>query len=413
MTGWGSQRQMGIRRSQYFWYMAGLVSFVAPTGLQTIVYPWLIVVELGETPERLGIAQMCLQLPAMLLILMGGLLADRVDRRTILMICHLLAALPALGLAWLINDGSLSYAGVIFYGLLIGSVTAFVQPARDGMLSEIAKGDLQKVVTVAMGLTFGGQVIGFLAGGFAEQIGVVRLLLAQATGMLCGIYFTFRIHATSRLKPDRRKPDQNALMAGFRIVFSSPVMSQVSLLTFTMSLFYGGTYVVLIPLIVRDIYQGGAAELSYTFVVFVCGTLSMTTYLVRSGGLASPLIALKWALVVGGLFLVVAAQNLPFWGFVMTLFFWGVSGAVTMSMSRTIIQQTAPEQFRARVLSVYSLANLGGLPIGALGLGYSAAAFGPMNSLYLASVGIWVAVIVSLVVKIRVTPELDSLKHSD
>jgi len=202
-------------------------------------------------------------------------------------------------------------------------------------------------------------------------------------------------------------------MAGFRIVFSSPVMSQVSLLTFTMSLFYGGTYVVLIPLIVRDIYQGGAAELSYTFVVFVCGTLSMTTYLVRSGGLASPLIALKWALVVGGLFLVVAAQNLPFWGFVMTLFFWGVSGAVTMSMSRTIIQQTAPEQFRARVLSVYSLANLGGLPIGALGLGYSAAAFGPMNSLYLASVGIWVAVIVSLVVKIRVTPELDSLKHSD
>ncbi|MBT3426613.1 MAG: MFS transporter [Gammaproteobacteria bacterium] len=399
---------MGIKFSQYFWYMAGLVSFVAPAGLQAIVYPWLIVVELGETPERLGIAQMCLQLPAIVLILMGGLLADRVDRRLILMTCHFFAAMPALGLAWLISEGSLSYAGVIFYGLLMGSVTAFAQPARDGMLSEIAQGELQKVVTVAIGLTFGGQVIGYFAGGFAEQIGVVRLLVAQAIGMLCGIYFVSRLHSLPGLKPDLVESGQNPLIAGFKVVLSSPVMLQVSLLTFAMSVFYGGTYVVLIPLIVRDVYQGGAAELSYSFVVFVCGTLSMTTYLVKSGGLASPLSGLKWALVIGGLFLVVTAQNLPFWGFLMTLFCWGLSGAVTMSMSRTIIQQIAPEQFRARVLAVFNLANLGGLPIGALGFGYSAAAFGTMSSLYLASIGIWLAVVISLVIKTKVIPGMET-----
>lgn len=408
MTDWSSTGQMGIKFSQYFWYMAGLVSFVAPAGLQAIVYPWLIVVELGETPERLGIAQMCLQLPAIVLILMGGLLADRVDRRLILMTCHFFAAMPALGLAWLISEGSLSYAGVIFYGLLMGSVTAFAQPARDGMLSEIAQGELQKVVTVAIGLTFGGQVIGYFAGGFAEQIGVVRLLVAQAIGMLCGIYFVSRLHSLPGLKPDLVESGQNPLIAGFKVVLSSPVMLQVSLLTFAMSVFYGGTYVVLIPLIVRDVYQGGAAELSYSFVVFVCGTLSMTTYLVKSGGLASPLSGLKWALVIGGLFLVVTAQNLPFWGFLMTLFCWGLSGAVTMSMSRTIIQQIAPEQFRARVLAVFNLANLGGLPIGALGFGYSAAAFGTMSSLYLASIGIWLAVVISLVIKTKVIPGMET-----
>ena len=399
---------MHTKFSQYFWYMAGLISFVAPTGLQTILYPWLITVELGETPERLGIAQMCLQLPAIVLILMGGLLADRIDRRSILMVCHFLAALPALCLAWLISGGILSYSGVIVYGLLMGAITAFAQPARDGMLSQIADGELQKVVTIAMGLTFGGQVLGLFAGGFAEHIGAIRLLVVQAIGMLCGIYFISKINISTQKKPGPVEQGENALIAGFNIVIRSPLMLQVSLLTFAMSLFYGGTYVVLIPLIVRDIYQGGASELSYSFVVFVCGTLSMTAYLVKSGGLASPLAGLKWALGLGGLFLIVAAQNLPFWGFLVMLFFWGICGAVTMSMSRTIIQQIAPEQYRARVLAIYSLASLGGLPIGAVGLGYCAGAIGAMDALYIAAVGVWITIIISLLKKVKVLTELET-----
>ena len=58
-------------------YLAGLVSFVAPTGIQTVLFPWLVVVLLQETPERLGLAQMSLQAPIMLLIITGGIFADR------------------------------------------------------------------------------------------------------------------------------------------------------------------------------------------------------------------------------------------------------------------------------------------------------------------------------------------------
>jgi MFS family permease len=103
----------------------------------------------------------------------------------------------------------------------------------------------------------------------------------------------------------------------------------------------------------------------------------------------------------------VAAQNLPFWGFLVILFFWGTCGAVTMSMSRTIVQQIAPEQYRARVLAVYSLASLGGMPIGAVGLGYCAGAIGAMDSLYIAAVGIWITIIISLLTRHKVLTELE------
>ena len=93
--------------------MAGITSFVIPMGIQTVLFPWLIVVELQETAERLGLAQMSSQLPGLCLILVGGLLADRLDARKILMAIHCLACLPALGLAMMLYHGQLTFGVMI------------------------------------------------------------------------------------------------------------------------------------------------------------------------------------------------------------------------------------------------------------------------------------------------------------
>ena len=96
--------------SQRFWYLAGVGTFIVPMGMQTILFPWLVVVQLHEGAERLGLAQMCTQLPAIFLILFGGVLADRMDARKILLLGHLLAALPMLGLALALSLDGLSYS---------------------------------------------------------------------------------------------------------------------------------------------------------------------------------------------------------------------------------------------------------------------------------------------------------------
>ena len=370
--------------------MLCLICFVAPLGIQTVLLPWLIVVEMQESGARLGLAQFALQLPAILLILAGGLLADRFDRAKILWVCHGLAALPALLLAYVIYSQALSFQMVVVYALAMGSVTAFAQPARDGMLNQIASDDLQKGVTIAMGLTFGGQVIGFLMGGAAESVGAVSLLIIQAIVMAFGMFFAFKLMPMSRLAGEKAALSASsgagsAILEGLRLVFTSNLMRPVIFLVFCMSLFYGGAYMVLVPVVAREVYGAGAAEIAQCFVAFVGGTILVTGLLVKVGGLSNPLMALQLALLGGGLCLILASMVNQFEYFLGALALWGMCGAVAMSMSRTLIQQAAPEAYRSRVLAIFSLANMGGMPLGAVLLGALSVSMGGEFALWVAA----------------------------
>ncbi len=278
--------------------------------------PWLIVVEMQETGARLGLAQFALQVPAIVLILAGGLLADRFDRAKILWVCHGLAALPALMLAYVIYSQALSFQMVVIYALAMGCVTAFAQPARDGMLNQIASDDLQKGVTIAMGLTFGGQVVGFLLGGAAESVGAVSLLLTQAAVMACGMIFAFKLMPTSRLAVETGALSDSsgaggAILEGLQLVFTSNLMRPVIFLVFCMSLLYGGAYMVLVPVVAREVYGAGATEIAQCFVAFVGGTILVTGLLVKIGGLSNPLMGFQLALLGGGLCLILASWVKP------------------------------------------------------------------------------------------------------
>ena len=370
--------------------MLCLICFVAPLGIQTVLLPWLIVVEMQESGARLGLAQFALQLPAILLILAGGLLADRFDRAKILWVCHGLAALPAILLAYVIYSQALSFQMVVVYALAMGSVTAFAQPARDGMLNQIASDDLQKGVTIAMGLTFGGQVIGFLMGGAAESVGAVSLLIIQAIVMAFGMFFAFKLMPMSRLAGETAALSASsgagsAILEGLRLVFTSNLMRPVIFLVFCMSLFYGGAYMVLVPVVAREVYGAGAAEIAQCFVAFVGGTILVTGLLVKVGGLSNPLMALQLALLGGGLCLILASMVNQFEYFLGALALWGMCGAVAMSMSRTLIQQAAPEAYRSRVLAIFSLANMGGMPLGAVLLGALSVGMGGEFALWVAA----------------------------
>ena len=365
-------------------YLAGLVSFVAPTGIQTVLFPWLVMVLLQETPERLGLAQMSLQAPIMFLIIAGGIFADRFNRAHILSICHLLAALPPLMLSVVIAGDGLSYGHLIAYGLAIGLLTAFVQPARDGMLSELAGTGLQRAVTLVMGLSFGGQLIGFIAGGMADSVGPVSLLQLQAVIIASGAFVLYPLSRVSaREEPVPQTAHDAGFWVGFRLVRESFVMRPVTLFVFLMSFMYGGAYAVLVPLMARDVFSGGAEELAQCFIAFVLGTVTMTLILVSRPEIKRPMNAMLHGLVVGGACLVFGSLASDLIWFLVAIFAWGMCGTIPMSMSRSIIQSAAPDDYRARVLAVYSLANMGGMPLGAAYWGFIAGYWGPQETMWI------------------------------
>ena len=368
-------------RNQYLWYMAGICAFVIPGGIQTILFPWLIVVKLDLKADLLGIAQMCLQLPALLFILFGGLLADRFDGRKILMILHVVAAIPASVLALTLHEGRLSYSVMIAYAIAMGSIVAFINPARDGMLNRIALGGLQRTVTVAMGLTFGAQIFGYAAASRADTTGPVGLLVLQSLLMLSGAIAAFRLAPAPPYGiPGRRElANITRIVDGLKVVFHSPRMRPTMILLFGMSLFYGGSFSVLNPIMVRDFYDGSSARISMSFGAFMLGTILMTIVLVIRGGLQRHGRGLVIALVLGGFCLLAAATYPSFPVYLASLFVWGLFGAVAISMTRTIMQESAPDEYRARVMSIFSLGNLGGTPLGALLMGFIATRFGPLT----------------------------------
>lgn len=390
--------------------MTSVACFVIPGGIQSVLFPWLIVVQLQESAMGLGVAQTMSMLPGLVLILFAGLIADRVGSRRILVTVHVLAALPVFTLAILIVQGYLYYPVLLVYAFVAGAIGAFSQPARDALLSQVAGDQVQRTVTISLGITFAAQIVGYGLASQADVHGPVVLLLIQASLLLSGAWAAFKLTPSPVGERVEGKSWQQ-IREGLLIVYQSSRMWPAFLLTSAQSVFFAGTFIVTLPLMVRDAYGGTSADMAIVFGSVMIGTIVTTLLLVRLGGIRHQGMALLVALGMGALVLFSLYFKPPYFVFLLAIFLWGMLGGIVMAMSRTILQEAAPASHRARILSIFSLANLGGMPLGALLMGYSAEYWGIQGAVLVAMAGILGAVFcVGLFTELRrVGPWVDPL----
>jgi hypothetical protein len=363
----------------YPWFMTAIGAWFGSWGMQQVLFSWLVVGELRADPRWVGTAQMFQNLPSLALLLAGGVTADRLDRRNLLVAVHLVASATTLIMAKVVDAGALSLGALLVYALAWGSFQSFVGPARDALLSDVAAGALLRAVTTATLVQFVAQALGARGAGLAERFGSPALLVAQAGVLLVGLVPLSQLDlsgAGGRPREIRRRA-LSEIREGLREVWSSPRLRPVALLVASNGLFFLGPYYVLCPLIVRDVHHGGVTDLSLVLVVFPAGTVLGSLWLLVRGGIRRKGRALLLGLLGGGLSLAVMGLPLPFPAFLAMVFVWGLCGAVFLNMSRTLFQESAPAQLRGRVLSVYSVALLGVAPASNLGAGPLADALGP------------------------------------
>jgi MFS family permease len=371
--------ELAPARALYPWFMTAIGAWFGSWGMQQVLFSWLVVGELRADPRWVGTAQMFQNLPSLALLLAGGVTADRLDRRSLLVAVHLVAAATTLIMAKVVDAGALSLGALLVYGLAWGSFQSFVGPARDALLSDVAEGALLRAVTTATLVQFVAQALGARGAGLAERYGSPALLAAQAGVLLVGLVPLSRL-ALSNVGRQPREIRRRALpeiREGLRAVWSSPRLRPVAFLVASNGLFFLGPYYVLCPLIVRDVHHGGVTDLSLVLVVFPAGTVLGSLLLLVRGGIRRKGRALLLGLLGGGLCLAGMGLPLPFPAFLAVVFVWGLCGAVFLNMSRTLFQESAPAQLRGRVLSVYSVALLGVAPASNLGAGLLADALGP------------------------------------
>ncbi len=355
--------------------------------MQGVLFPWLVAVTLQESPERVGFAQMASQLPMLLLILWGGLVGDRVDQRRFLIVLQLGMMAPPLAMAGFLSGGLISYELLIGWAIIGGCFGAFAQPTRDALLNRVAGAEIQRVVTLSIGVQFGIQIFGFALGSTADQLGAPALLVIMALFMLAAALATSRIPQLPPIEqPPRRHPLKD-IGDGLRLAWRSSVIRPAILLTFAIGIFFAGTYMVILPLMVRDLYAGSAGGIAAVFAANMLGTCTTIVWLIRRGGVERPGRAMLINAFISCGVLSLLNLPLPQWLFYLVVYFWGLGGGISMTMSRAIVQEAAPETHRARIMSVYSLGMMGGMPIGSLLLGWCVGQFGARDAVLVPVLG--------------------------
>lgn len=350
--------------------------------LQGFLMTSLLVVVLDLPADRTGWARLMSELPPLAILLLGGFLGDRRNSRGYLMTMHLLMAIPPLLIATVYGFGALGYWWVVLFGVLMASVQSLSDPARQSTLSRVTQLDIQRAVTLMTIVTSLVGLLGFLLGSQLENWGVVTVLVLQSMLFFVGILAIYQLPSLPALtaKSASGTPRQ-ALRRGLTAAWRLPLVRNIIGLNFLSSLFNAGAYIVAVPYIVTQVYGGSAATLAQAMIVFTIGSISSNLILLKYMPLKRP----------GRLFLVMQLTRILIllvlwfkpapWLFYLMLVIWGLNMGVTTTLVRTTVQELAPANDRAQILSILLLSFMVSSPISAVVLGYLIEGASPINAL--------------------------------
>ena len=362
-------------------YMIGQSSWFLSLGVQFVLFPYLVAIRLDQSATHVGIAQASLMMPSLLFMLLGGATAEQSDARRLLTFVHALAVIPPVILATAILMGALSYPLMIAYALAMGTLAAFAIPTRDAGLTRVAGSDIPKAVSLAMIVQFSSQLGGMTIAIAARYITEPPILYLQAVILALGGLACWRLMPM----PPHAAPSGDSALKRIRDGLATarataPLLPTISLM-FAVGVFYVGTFMVVVPLMVRDIYDGREAELALVNIAFWGGTIVASVVLMRlAQALRRRGRAMLLSLASGAVVMSTFTFDLSFWAFCGLCFIWGCGAGTTMTMSRTIVQTMAPESHRARILALYQLGFSGGAPVGAFVMGLTVSFIGLQNA---------------------------------
>lgn len=359
--------------SQFQWYLAGTGTWFFAVGVQMVIFTYLVTTVLHAPPNQVGLAQTSLTILSAAFMLVGGAVADRIDRRHLLLLCHMAAAIPGLVLTIVLWMDALRYEWLIAYGLAMGLVTAFILPAREAALGDVLGPDgwktIQKAVTTMVGIQFLAQIAGMASARFAGETGPAVIMFTQVLAQLAGAF------AATRLRPlpphpatpqDAAETQWQRIRAGLGAVAASPALLPVTVLTLAIGTLYIGAFMVILPVILREEFGGNVEQISTMQVCFWGGTIVSSFALGRMGHIEHRGRLIVGAVSTGATMLALLSIQAPLLVLYAIIFTWGLGAGVMISMSRTTLQEYAPPALRARVMSIFQLGFTGGTAVGAL-----------------------------------------------
>jgi MFS family permease len=374
--------------------------------MQSVAQGWLVL-RLTDSPFLLGLVSFIASLPVLALSLWGGVVADRIPKRNLLLVTQTIAMVFAFILAGLTFTGVVRYQHVAAIAFCLGIVNAFDIPARQSFAADIVgKEDLTNAIALNSSAFNLARFLGpATAGVLVAVVGEAWAFTVNGLSFLAVIASLLAMRLTKPAQDGQRGSPWLKMREGLSYVRHSSVTLALVLLAGASSLF-GMSYITLMPVFARDVLHVGAMGqgvlTSAVGAGALIGALSVAT--LGSRGQRGRL------LTVGNLVLPVALfvfANSHLFTLSIVAAAGAGAGMITQNVTaNTLIQTLAPDELRGRVMSVWTLVVAGFLPFGSFQAGLIAERFGAPAAV---TVGAFACLAVALFVQTR----LPHLRHLD
>jgi MFS family permease len=351
------------------------------TWMQNVAENWLVL-DLSKSAFYLGLDAFLQQLPIMLFTLLGGVLADRLDRRRMLLVSQYIQMTTAFTLAALVFSGRVHVWHILVLSFITGSAQAFGGPASQALVpSLVEKNDLPNAIALNSIQFNLARVLGPLLTG-AAWVALGRNLTERATSCfsLNGLSFLVVIVALMALHVKHTPPVaprriHEELRGGLSYVRREGSLLALTVLAFTTT-FLAFAVLTFLPLFAKQVFHQDVAE--YTRLLAFSGSGSVVGAIVvawlgkykRMGRTALIVQALCGLLIAG------FALSRVLWLSDILLFCTGAALIIVFATVTSLVQLVVPNELRGRVMSIYMVAFRGGMPLGSLVSGYFASKFG-------------------------------------
>ncbi len=378
-----------LRSRNYRLFLAGQGVSLVGTWMQHVAMSWLVY-RLTGSAMLLGIVGFTSQIPTLFISPMAGVLADRWDRRRLLLVTQTLAMLQAVFLAVVVLTGVVQVWQIILLSLILGIVNACDIPIRQSFVVEMVeeRENLGNAIALNSSMVNTARLVGpAIAGLLVASVGEGICFVLNALSYLAVILALAAMRIPPAAKPSQaRRPILHELQEGFLYAYRFGPIRSILLLLALVSLM-GMPYSVLAPVFAKEILHGGAHTFGFLMTGAGSGALVGTLYLASRRSVRGLGLVIVRATILFAVGIAIFALSRNFLLSLAALALAGFGGMTIVASCNTVLQTILDEDKRGRVMSFFTMAFIGVAPFGSLGAGAMAGIIGPRDTLLLGGLG--------------------------
>jgi len=365
---------------------------------------WLVLQLSGNSATAVGFTVAMQFTPVLLFTLLGGSLADRYDKRKLLLAANTMSAVMAAGLALLVVMGTVQLWQVFVAAAGLGTVNAIENPTRQSFVSELVGGTLlPNALSLNAAVFNSARIVGpAAAGGAIALLGLGPAFLIAAVGLVAPMVSLTRMRPAELYReplPPRSQRQRAKITDGLRYVRQRhDLLLTVALVAVVGAA--GFNFQVTLPVLSKVVYETGAASFGLLATALAAGSLAGA--LAGSWRRARPSAYVVLGAAVGfGVFSMLVGFASPYWLVLALLLPTGFFAIYFAQAANQRVQLGSDGAFRGRVMALYILVFLGTTPLGALAVGWWAERYGAESAIWLGGLASLLAALVGLIWQLR------------